>query len=607
MFADHITEIKCDVLVVGGGMAGGFAAIKAREVGSNVVLVDKGQVGKACQTAACNYYLIYEPEKHDMEAWLAHNHAKSEYTDNMDWAKVVFSESKARWDEFVEWGAMIYKWDKYGTVYISPAKEDDGGEPVIMPYRDKIVVNKEEPLNCYPFSQIRFPGRKNAEVIRSAVLKAGVKLVERVMITDLIKEDGRIVGAVGISADNEDFYVFRTKSVILCAGASGLKATGIPTMTTTGDADAMAYRVGCEITGKEWNDPHCARADFPAWQWSDMDRDRFRSYRELHGKFESTGGGVPKYNAEGQKIGQAINVKYWAMNEAAEAHAGRAPIWWEVTSAAPEFMIMNRSPKGYPRTEQDDDAQKRGRVRMVYGRGLGQSYHVSDGVWSDDLDCSTQVKGLYAAGDCLGIRPGYSGAGFSLAVCAVTGARAGSAAAEYAASAADWELSDEVLREYEEITFGPMKRKGGFGADWVTQNIQNVMFPYYVLLIKNKDRLEAALAQIEFISRHLVPKLQANDMHELRKCHEVRSMVLNAEMKLRASLERKESRWEHYREDYPYRDDKNWLAWIKLGKDENGDMRVTKVPIPEYMHPDKTQAYEKRYPVVLPEEERYDH
>ena len=83
--------------------------------------------------------------------------------------------------------------------------------------------------------------------------------------------------------------------------------------------------------------------------------------------------------------------------------------------------------------------------------------------------------------------------------------------------------------------------------------------------------------------------------------HETKNMVLSAEMKLRASLFRKESRGTHYREDYPLRDDKEWLAWVKI-KEENGEMTLTKEPIPEKWWPDQTIPYEERYPIRFPGE-----
>ncbi|MFA6708784.1 MAG: FAD-binding protein [Fusobacterium sp.] len=60
----------------------------------------------------------------------------------------------------------------------------------------------------------------------------------------------------------------------------------------------------------------------------------------------------------------------------------------------------------------------------------------------------------------------------------------------------------------------------------------------------------------------------------MRLVHETRNMLLNAEMKLKASLFRTESRGNHYREDYPNTDDKNWLAWVVIEKDKNNNINI---------------------------------
>jgi succinate dehydrogenase/fumarate reductase flavoprotein subunit len=232
---------------------------------------------------------------------------------------------------------------------------------------------------------------------------------------------------------------------------------------------------------------------------------------------------------------------------------------------------------------------------------MGQSYHLSDGVWSDGTDCETAVKGLYAAGDCLGARSGYPMAGFAAAFCAVSGARAGTNAARFADAAEDFALDQAVVKDLKETLWAPMGRKGGFTPRWTIQVIQDIVTPYWVLMYKSEHRLAAALENILFIRDNILPQLIAYDNHDLRLCHEVRSIVLHVEMKLRASMFRKESRWYHYREDYPLRDDENWLCWIKIQQD-HGEMELVKVPVPEKWRPDPSQPYAERYPVMFPNE-----
>ena len=73
-----------------------------------------------------------------------------------------------------------------------------------------------------------------------------------------------------------------------------------------------------------------------------------------------------------------------------------------------------------------------------------------------------------------------------------------------------------------------------------------------------------------------MPMLRAADMHELRLAHETANMILTAEMKLKASIMRTESRCSHYRLDYPEMDNKNWRAWINIYKGADGKMQLEK-------------------------------
>ena len=104
------------------------------------------------------------------------------------------------------------------------------------------------------------------------------------------------------------------------------------------------------------------------------------------------------------------------------------------------------------------------------------------------------------------------------------------------------------------------------------------MAPMKYNLRRSKERLEEALANLNELDNKL-PALQAKDFHYLGKCHEVYSMALSAKLTYTAALMRSESRGFHFREDYPDRDDKNWLKWIILQQD--GDkMKVSTQPIP---------------------------
>ena len=166
----------------------------------------------------------------------------------------------------------------------------------------------------------------------------------------------------------------------------------------------------------------------------------------------------------------------------------------------------------------------------------------------------------------------------------VQGARAGIEASEYVRKTGEIHASKAEISEATERVFFPRAREKGYSPAWVTQVLQNIMAPYYVLYVKKEDRLNAALTNIKFLRDHFAPNLLAQDTHELRLAHETKNMLLNAEMMLRASLFRKESRGTHKREDFPDQDDKNWLAWVIVSRDGN-NMKLAKRNIPEEWKP----------------------
>jgi succinate dehydrogenase/fumarate reductase flavoprotein subunit len=188
----------------------------------------------------------------------------------------------------------------------------------------------------------------------------------------------------------------------------------------------------------------------------------------------------------------------------------------------------------------------------------------------------------------------YPGVGYGICGASVTGARAGISAAEYAKAAKSPQSDDEGILRMKKAIHAPLQRKGGFSPRWVTQVLRNTMIPYYILYIKQEDRMKAALTLVEFMRDHLVPKLFARDAHELRLAIETKNMVFNAELQLRASIFRKESRGTHFREDYPRRNDPEWLAWVIL-KNEDGKIVPSRRPIPREWWPNLAEPYNERY------------
>ncbi|MFC1861242.1 hypothetical protein ACFLYL_03075 [Chloroflexota bacterium] len=119
----------------------------------------------------------------------------------------------------------------------------------------------------------------------------------------------------------------------------------------------------------------------------------------------------------------------------------------------------------------------------------------------------------------------------------------------------------------------------GIQPEEVLIEIQKMLFPYDEILLKHETRLKKALSRIESIRDELLPKMGAGDEHYLVEFRSVMNMAVIAEGVLRTSLMRTESRGSHYREDYPNRDDENWLKHIVVSSEE-GKLKLRTEPLP---------------------------
>ena len=103
-------RLEADVLVIGGGIAGCFAAIKAREQGAEVILVDKGFAGKSGQSPYARGFMAFNPAwGHKLGAWMDYINKTSEYVNDRYWTEVTIQESYARYQDLVSWGVQFKK------------------------------------------------------------------------------------------------------------------------------------------------------------------------------------------------------------------------------------------------------------------------------------------------------------------------------------------------------------------------------------------------------------------------------------------------------------------------------------------------------------------
>jgi succinate dehydrogenase/fumarate reductase flavoprotein subunit len=529
--------IETDVLVLGGGIAGCSAAITAREMGLKVTLVDKAYVGKSGTTAAAGMrFSVFSEELGDKynETYKMLTEGEGSSTIDRNWTEICIKESYQAYKTLASWGVQFPIENEKDGVFVPKNKVDS-------PFTSARIIRREVPV----------PLRRKAEEV-------GVNIMDRITVTDLLKNNGRIVGAVGFPLTDLDPIIFHAKATILATGSWSLRTVGAETHNMTGDGQAMAYRVGAELTGGDMHSSHHGSAAYPSWRGGRAARAIARNFVDAEGK-------VIEYGFE---VGPPVDVAF---------HEGRWPIYHDLDKASDEEIARTWQRQLNSDAMESErigfDPRNRGK-HLISG---GQDCVVGASLWPTSTDCQTTVPGLYGAGDTLSIRaPGFGG----LPTGHIMGVRAAKGAAQYAAKVGMLPIVEEDKSSALNTMLLPIQRKGGFSPRWVTQLLLNTMVPYYVLLIQRGDRLQAALTNVEFFRDHFVPKLLASDPHELRLAHETKNMILGAELTLKVCLFRTETRGSHFLDFYHKQDVDNWFCWIKE-KQENDQMKIWKQPIPK--------------------------
>lgn len=587
----EIKEIRLstDVLVIGSGMAGMFAAIKAKEHGLDVILTDKNFVGRSGGSHYAEGDIIFfRPQRgHVMEDWKAKICRDTEYVNNPDWNEIVFAESEARYEDLVRYGVTFYT--------------ENGEIRVDGPHKFSNIPKMYEIISM--------KNREYLPALRKHAQMIGVRVYDRIMCCELLKQDGKIVGVMGFHTTSGKLYIIKAKATIIATGAgTAYKSRAMNTDYWTGDGACMAYRAGAEIEGFEFRHTNAAptRAQLE-------ERAKIFQGGELQDKVIDITKKYPHVTLQSGWFWPTIN----AANEpavwygAGDIHAGKGPLYHDLTHWTEKLAEHHRSYFERVGSEESKliglDYFNGGLLHYPSARQELNTPIGAAGIWPINKYCQSSLPGLLAAGgSCATMMSGakYGGMGLGQTGGAVTGARAAQGAYDYIQTLEDFELDEEMVSRTREIVTLPARRNMGHEPAWLTHVLQNTMVPYYVLIYKHEKRMQAAYTMVKFMDDELAPNLYAKDPHDWRMAYEVKNMLLNAQLQLQSSIYRKESRASHFREDYPRRCDPEWLVWVIVKKDENGEMVFRKEPIPERFWPDLSKPYEQRYLAKLPLEDQ---
>lgn len=548
--------VDADVMVVGGGLGGTAAAIGAADFVKTVVLVEKGAVARTgCSAMAAGVYTIFFPDEDDIDVWMKEIIELAQYFNHQEWLRLYLEKIHPLALDLDKWG------QGYGLEVFVKDKE---GNFVRRRSRGHLTL-QHCVINALPMM----------ETMKKKALERGVKLIERVMVTDLIKDGQRVVGAIGINPQSGETYLLRSKALIMAAGGCGFKGRFIGHRQLTGDGAAMAYRAGAVMQSMEQTESNTCAKDF-----------------DIHGLNLFVGVGGKLVNAEGEEfmwrynpvLGNRALLSELVLAFCREVKEGRGPIYMDATAASKADQELMR--KVLPESFRTWDSAGINPFQQKVEWVPAQAGYIGSGTGGTriNLKCETNVPGLYAVGDSAAqMHSAFGLGGTAITWPHVTGHIAGENAgmAVKDCEAQDWgktELKTCVADALDRM-LSPIQRTDGITPKEVTYEIQKIVLPSQVMYLRSEASLTEALDRLEDIKRKHLPRVMADDAHELVKANEVGNMALMAEMLLRSALLREESRGFHFREDYPRVDNKKWLKWVML-RDEEDEMKLWTEEIP---------------------------
>ncbi|MBI2831916.1 MAG: FAD-binding protein [Chloroflexi bacterium] len=549
--------LETDVLVLGGGIAGCFAAIRARELGADVVMVDKGNLGRSGLSHQMSGVLTcFDPDTDDREQWYRECVEAGEWLCDQHRLEGMVTETAERINDLERWGVTFQR---------------DNGKRL-----RKACVGQRHIRNVV----LTNGGLQMMSVLRGEVLRLGSRVLERVMATDLLTSDGdfpttgQVIGAAGFNIRNGTFYVFRAKAVVIATGPTLAILSRMPVYNLSGDGKAMAFRAGCEMRNIE-----LAHYGY-----------RPKDFNTAPGANILFGEGAVMVNAQGERF-----MKKWdqeLVERSTRSLVGRAIV---------VEMLENRGPVYLDATHLDDAAYRRIDMaipivmRSFAAGGLDIRKDLVPYVVTLTDICpggirvnrsgATTLTGLFAAGAAtdhaeVGVTDVIS---IGMAS-AIGGHRAGEAAARSLAALDLQAVDTHQVESLQNKIFAPLWRQIGLTREEVREHCVSVQEQGMFGPIRSDGKLKAAMKIVQGIKHEEIPRMVARDYHDLVGVIGVENGLLFLELLAHTALLRTESRGSHYREDYPARDDKNWLKWV-IAKREGRQIKTWVEPLPMSEYP----------------------
>lgn len=538
-----------DVLIIGGGFSGSWAGISAAAHAKDVLIVDKAaRDWRGLGMMSGGDMIVMQPEfkVDDLVDEMVY------YYDGLcdqPLVRKILENSYARFCDLERWGHHF-------------ARDEQG--------KLRAVVQRGLTyMRYYLYHPYGKGGPHTCNTLYDQLAARGVRRVSNIQIVRLIKRDGRVVGAAGFHTRSGMPCVIRARAVILCTNTGGFKLSYLSN-TSAGEGTLLAYEAGATFQNMEFLQNWTCPVAF-AWEgqtgmlpygarFVNKDGEDFmKKYSPMRGAKSD-----PHYNIRGMVL---------------ETRAGKGPTCFDTSTMSAEGIEV-MTPTGGWMLLNDQKLKKLG-IDFFHQKTewMPQFQYIFGGMVTD-TDCRTGVPGLYAAGRSASLHTGVYMGGWDTCMTSTTGWFAGETAAR---EAMDMETHGAAAFAAEEAVeeiadFLNLNGRPGIPPKDVVRSIQELMVPADVSVLKTGTGLNRALHQLERVRNEYMPEMTAQDPHYLTKLLEARGMALVAEMYLRASLARKESRCGHFREDFPLR--RGEPGWYRITKGAGGHMDMTFAPVP---------------------------
>ena len=533
-------QVSTDVLVVGAGGAGMYAAISAARQGASVLLLDKSLVGRGGATIMAQMTVaaaLGQEEPDDCATHLKDTLEAGRGLCNEDLSALLCYDGPERILEMEEWGT---RWARTGDRI-----------------RQEIAPGHSRKRCCYV--DFLNTGPAVAATLRRKVSElAAVRRLSNIAVVDLIIKDGRAIGAIGVNLAEGELVTCHAKAIILAAGGlTKLYERNSASSNMGGEAYALALWAGAKLIDMEFVQffpighlaPRLVGMDPIMW-------DPFRyklGGKLLNGSFVEF---VDRYGAvDSGKYTATRDIAAYAILK--EVEAGRG------TPHGGAYLDFRHIP----------EAQLRAAFGPVIDRLLangidltktpvevGPTAHYHMGGIQVNARMETCIQGLYAAGEAVG---GANGAnrlsGNAITEAFVFGARAGACAGKHAKTmqengdeSGDPKLMAVALDRI--ASMPPRGAKRGTAPVALQAELQKLMWekagPF-----RTGEKLSQALRRIREMREQELPDLeiasQGTFNMDIQDWFELRAMLTTAEAVVTSALSRTESRGAHQREDYP--------------------------------------------------------